>query len=220
MILTIFLAILSNIAYIKMCEQSKISRGNNHAEKRHESQDADSSADNFSKGGVLTKNTVDLDVIVKDQVSFALRGLRNLPVDVDHGLWPVEVDVGQIGNVIDNLVVNALQAMPGGGNIRIGLKNITGGQGDYYFLRSENYVAMIVTDEGVGIPKKNIDKIFDPYFSTKSSGSGLGLAITYSIIKRHHGDIKVVSEPGVGTTFFVYLPASSNKPETDRSSSG
>jgi len=124
----------------------------------------------------------------------------------------VEIDEGQISQVINNLLINADQAMPSGGGIKIEARNIAIENGSDLLLPSGKYVKMTITDQGVGIPSKYLDKIFDPYFTTKQKGSGLGLATAYSIIKNHSGYTKVASQLGVGTTFEIYLPAKDEEP--------
>jgi len=111
----------------------------------------------------------------------------------------VEVDPGQIHQVLANLVINAVQAMPDGGTIRITSRNIG----------SENrrMVMVEVADEGKGISPENLTRIFDPYFTTKDLGSGLGLAMAYSIITKHGGNITVDSTLGKGSVFRVFLKA-------------
>ena len=123
-------------------------------------------------------------------------------------LWPVEVDVGQISQVINNIVINANQAMPEGGTIEVAAGNLTIDENYSLPLKTGEYIRVSFKDQGIGIPEKYHLKIFDPYFSTKQEGSGLGLATTYSIIKKHNGHITVDSQPGIGTTFHIYLPAS------------
>jgi CheY-like chemotaxis protein len=123
-------------------------------------------------------------------------------------LWPVNIDEGQISQVIQNVVKNADQAMPDGGTIIIQAENKTISGKDILPLKDGKYVWITIKDQGAGIPKKYIAKIFDPYFSTKQEGSGLGLAASFSIIKKHDGLISAESEPGEGTTFHIYLPAS------------
>jgi len=142
-------------------------------------------------------------------VKFALSGSRvDYRIKVDQELWTAEADEGQIGQVIQNLVLNAEQAMPMGGTITITAKNVSSPQkGLTPILRQGNYVLISIMDSGIGIPEQYLPKIFDPYFTTKDKGSGLGLATSYSIIKNHGGLIDVKSKLGEGTTFFVYLPA-------------
>ncbi|MCK4837839.1 MAG: response regulator, partial [Desulfobulbaceae bacterium] len=135
-------------------------------------------------------------------------------LEIPKNLWLVEIDRGQVSQVVQNLILNARQAMPGGGTIRISCENLesTANEHPAPMLPMQNkYVKISVTDTGVGMPGNVIDKIFDPYFSTKQAGSGLGLAITHSIIKKHKGTITVISKPGEGTTFNIYLPVSKEK---------
>jgi CheY-like chemotaxis protein len=120
----------------------------------------------------------------------------------------VEADEGQMMQVFNNLLINADQAMPAGGIIRIAAGNVMLGPGDVPSLAAGRYVMITVGDGGTGIPREHLDKIFDPYFTTKRKGSGLGLAATYSIIRKHDGHITVESELGTGTVFRIYLPAS------------
>lgn len=121
-------------------------------------------------------------------------------------LWKADVDPGQISQVIQNLVINARQAMPEGGTITISGENCIN-NGDDRLLPGKKYLKLTITDMGGGIPKKYLDKIFDPYFTTQQAGSGLGLAICYAIIRKHDGLLTVQSEMGRGTTFTIYLPA-------------
>jgi two-component system sensor histidine kinase TtrS len=166
----------------------------------------------FSKGGAPVKKTASLLNIIQESAVFALRGSNvRCELLVPESLWPAEIDEGQISQVVHNLVLNAEQAMPSGGIIDIRAENITFGAEDVLPMKEGKYVKITFADQGIGIPKENIKRIFDPYFTTKDEGSGLGLAATYSIIKNHDGYITVNSEDGVGTTFTVYLPASGNE---------
>jgi CheY-like chemotaxis protein len=126
-------------------------------------------------------------------------------------LWPVEVDVGQISQVIHNVVMNADQAMPNGGIVQITGENLTIDDTHDLPVNPGNYVRISIADQGQGITKKDITKVFDPFFTTKPEGSGLGLATAYSILKKHDGHIRVESELGEGTNFQIYLPASEEK---------
>ena len=121
----------------------------------------------------------------------------------------MEVDEGQISQVIQNLVINARQSMPKGGIIEIKAENcrVTPDTKEDPFVKSGEYVKIQVKDAGSGIPKEMLQRIFDPYFTTKEKGTGLGLAISYSIIKRHNGYITARSLPGDGTVFAILLPA-------------
>jgi len=166
----------------------------------------------FAKGGAPIKEVASLEDIIRESATFACRGSQVrcdffLPTD----LWPAEVDPGQISQVIQNLTINANQAMPTGGTITISLENVVLRRNRALPLPPGKYLNISVTDTGIGIPPDYLTKIFDPYFSTKQKGSGLGLATAYSIIKNHGGYMTVESTLGKGTTFFVYLPASARK---------
>jgi CheY-like chemotaxis protein len=129
-------------------------------------------------------------------------------IDVDGDLWPVDIDEGQIGQVVHNLVLNADQAMPDGGSVRIRVLNATVGPQDPFPLPPGRYVKISVRDDGNGILPEHLSNIFDPYFTTKREGSGLGLAVCFNVVKNHGGHITVQSEPGRGATFEFFLPAS------------
>ncbi|RQD76918.1 MAG: PAS domain S-box protein [Candidatus Syntrophonatronum acetioxidans] len=164
----------------------------------------------FAKGGALVKERVLISQLIFDDVKFALsgsntRGTFIIPED----LYMVEVDRGQISQVLNNIVINALQAMPEGGVLELHAENVILDEGDLQSLplKKGPYVKITVKDEGIGIPEKNLSKIFDPFFTTKVKGKGLGLATAYSIIKNHDGLLTIESEEGVGTTLIIYLPA-------------
>ncbi|MGE0472808.1 MAG: PAS domain S-box protein [Nitrospirales bacterium] len=164
----------------------------------------------FAKGGVPVKSTTSISAIIVDTVDFALRGSDVRCVqEVADDLWPVEADEGQISQVLQNLVINADQAMPEGGTIHLEARNLLISVPTHLPLKPGRYVQVSVSDQGVGIPAEHLPKIFDPYFTTKQKGSGLGLATTYSILKGHDGHIEVASTLGKGTKFQIYLPASS-----------
>ncbi|HVN95927.1 MAG TPA: PAS domain S-box protein [Syntrophorhabdaceae bacterium] len=167
----------------------------------------------FSRGGDPVRKIVLVDELVKDTIDKALRGSLIRPnYTVAEGLLSVEVDEDQIRQVIQNLVVNAKEAMPSGGMIAVECKNASITPHDKLPLIKEDHVCISIRDEGAGISEENLPKIFDPYFTTKEMGSqkgvGLGLAISYSIIKKHNGHIDVESTPNKGTLFQIYLPAS------------
>jgi len=162
----------------------------------------------FSKGGKPVKNNISLQSVIENSVRFALSGSSaDYRIKLDADLWNVEADEGQIGQVIQNIVLNADQSMPLGGTIVITAKNLLGSRKEMPQLPEGRHVEISIQDNGVGIPKEYLSKIFDPYFTTKAKGSGLGLATCYSIIKNHGGVIHISSRVGQGTTFYVYLPA-------------
>jgi PAS domain S-box-containing protein len=162
----------------------------------------------FAKGGEPIKKAVVITDIVRDSCEFALRGSNvRYEISAPDDLWTVEVDPGQINQVINNLVINADHAMPDGGLIKVELENTTTCPADRNRDRPARHVRISIADSGVGIVQEFLPKIFDAYFTTKEQGSGLGLATAFSIVKNHRGDIRVESEPGRGTIFHIYLPA-------------
>lgn len=167
---------------------------------------------------------------VRDAAKFALSGGDvSCSFEAAEGLWQCDFDRGQIGQVIDNIVLNARQAMPGGGMLEISAKNVTLGNNDHFVNQSASaeaagpvspageakgsgrgtnkFVKISIKDSGIGMPKELLPRIFDPFFTTKATGHGLGLATCHSIVGRHDGHIEVESEPGKGSTFHLYLPA-------------
>ncbi len=163
----------------------------------------------FSKGGSPVKKNTSVRNLLVDTAYFVLRGSQiQVVFDVDELLWDAVIDRGQIGQVVNNIILNARQSMPEGGLIRIGAENAVIGDSAMVPLKKGNYIRISIEDQGQGIPDDVLPRIFDPYFSTKETGSGLGLAIPYTIIKKHEGLINVASQRGVGTTFVIHLPAS------------
>ncbi len=161
----------------------------------------------FSKGGTPVKETASLLEIIKDSTEFASRGSKSAcEYDLAEDLWLVEADKGQISQVFQNLVINASHAMPEGGTIFVSASNTTLKKNALPPLAAGDYVQVTVQDQGSGIAREHLEKIFDPYFSTKENGSGLGLAVVYSIIKNHNGHITLESDPTEGTVFQIYLP--------------
>jgi PAS domain S-box-containing protein len=172
----------------------------------------------FSKGGEPVKKLTPIAELIIETANFTLRGSNiQCHFNIPDNLWQVNIDKGQISQVISNLVINARQAMPGGGTIEIKAGNMVLDPeqplGRQIPLNPGDYIRVTVADHGTGISSKYIDKIFDPYFSTKQTGSGLGLAISYRIISNHGGHISVESEVDVGSNFYIYLPAFRKKAE-------
>lgn len=162
----------------------------------------------FAKGGAPRRRPVRLAKLLEETVKFNLHGSKSDgEVTCAADLWPVMIDEGQIVQALSNLIINAKEAMPHGGIIRVKARNRRLEGGALSTLAEGDYVHVRVSDEGIGIQPDVMDKIFDPYFTTKTHGSGLGLPTTYSIIRKHEGLITVESEPGVGTSFDIYLPA-------------
>jgi PAS domain S-box-containing protein len=166
-----------------------------------------------AKGGNPVKKTASVAEIIKESGEFVLSGSNvRLELDIAEDLWPVDVDVGQMNQVMSNLLLNARQAMPKGGTVRVEARNVVVTAEDRLPLPDGRYVFILVRDEGVGIKAEYLDRIFDPYFTTKDrgteKGTGLGLAIVYSIMRRHGGYVNVESKEGQGTVFYLYLPAS------------
>ncbi len=162
----------------------------------------------FSKGGEPVKRLVALPVLLEQAVKFALSGSNvSSAVASSEDLWTVEADEGQLNQVIHNIVLNACESMPGGGRVRVDVRNMTIDDRSGVPLPKGRYVRIGIMDTGTGIAEQNLDKIFDPYFTTKQGGSGLGLATSYSIIRKHGGVITASSKPGDGSTFSIYLPA-------------
>ena len=166
----------------------------------------------FAKGGAPIKKFVSIANLLIESASLTLSGSKSrCEMSIPDDLWSVAADTAQINQVISNLLINADQAMPEGGIIKITAENISINAKSNLPISKGKYVKLAIADQGVGISPKYLDKIFDPYFSTKQKGSGLGLATAYSIIKNHSGHIQVESRMGVGTTFYIYLPAANKR---------
>ncbi len=171
----------------------------------------------FSKGGSPLIKTISLSSIIAELTSISTgdSGI-SCEISLPMNLWPVEADEAQIRQALVNLVINAREAMPSGGTIRIRAENKEAGALQLPPLGPADYVMVTISDQGTGIARGHLEKIFDPFFSTKKQGSGLGLTNAFSIIKSHKGHIFAESEEGAGATFTIYLPAARGKvPEED-----
>ena len=167
----------------------------------------------FSKGSAPLKKITYIDKLIKETAVLALSGTNVMcNINLPNNLWPVEIDSGQISQIISNLVINAYQAMPNGGVIAIRAKNINLFDNEIVGLNPGKYIVISFKDQGIGIDESNLLKIFDPYFTTKKTGSGLGLTSCYSIAKKHNGHILVKSKVGKGSVFQLYLPACEGVP--------
>ncbi len=166
----------------------------------------------FAKGGMPVQKVGRLFPFVQETAQFALSGSNvTCRFDIADDIWDCRFDRNQIGQVVDNLIINAKQAMPSGGSIDMTARNITLGPEDHPAISRGDYIKIAITDQGIGIPRENLARIFDPFFTTKKHGHGLGLATCFSIVRRHGGYLDVKSAPGEGSTFFIYLPASTNE---------
>jgi PAS domain S-box-containing protein len=166
----------------------------------------------FAKGGSPVRRTAAIGPILRDAVELARAGSSaRFEVSVAPDLWAAEIDAAQIGQSLHNLLLNARQATPAGGTVQVEADNIILA-GDRPPLAAGNYVRIGVRDFGCGIPPESLSRIFDPYYTTKLNGSGLGLTTAYAIAMRHGGTISAQSEPGHGSLFCLFLPASSQKP--------
>ncbi len=163
----------------------------------------------FSKGGAPVKQTASLVEIIKDSAEFVLRGSNSrVAFEFAPDTAPAEVDLGQISQVVQNLVINADQAMPAGGHITVRTLNVTlSAENKSLPLRPGRYVKISITDDGPGMSPEIQKKIFEPYFTTKEKGSGLGLTTSFAILRKHDGFLGLESQLGKGTTFHLYLPA-------------
>ena len=212
-------AILGNIALarVQMREDKKVAELLIRSETAaRQARDLTQQLLTLSRGDWPTKKTSSARELIEECAGFSLRGSNvGCHLDLDPDVALVEIDRGQIGQVLHNLIINADQAMPEGGVIEIRASNVHIKRPDTRPLAPGDYVVVSVRDRGIGIPQQHLDKIFDPYFTTKTRGSGLGLATSYSIVQNHQGFISVDSELGVGTTFSVFLPAAPSGAEPE-----
>lgn len=211
----ILTSILGNIEIAKMGldQDNKITERLTKAEKATlQAKNLTQQLLTFSKGGVPVKKVVSVSELLRESANFALRGSNvRVKFSSPDNLWSVEVDEGQVSQVISNLIINADQAMPKGGIIELFAENVTAAAEDSLPLKNGKYVKISIKDHGTGISEEHLPKIFDPFFTTKKKGSGLGLATSYSIVKKHGGCITVESQLGAGTTFSIYVPATKKK---------
>jgi CheY-like chemotaxis protein len=176
----------------------------------------------YSKMGTPKKSIASIEELMKKSTLFL--GISNnikYEFSIPDNLNLVEIDVEQIRQVIKNLVSNSSQALSTGGLIKVSAENVIIGkdwQKHTVQLKNGNYIKISIEDNGIGIPSEHLQKIFQPYFTTKNKSIGMGLAVAYSILKQHFGDITVDSAPGVGTTFNIYLPALKHESEPQKDS--
>jgi signal transduction histidine kinase/CheY-like chemotaxis protein len=170
----------------------------------------------FGKGGAPVRRMVSAVPLIRDAVGLTAAGPKvAINTEIGDDLWSVEIDASQVSHVLQNILLNARQAMPEGGLIELRAENVYFNDGSLP-LSPGKYVRISVRDSGCGIPPDILPRVFDPYFTTRKTGTGLGLAAAYAIVTKHLGHITVRSEVGVGTTFSIYLPASEQKASPER----
>jgi len=202
-----------SLAQFELHDPEKLAKRLEHAERSAvRAKDLTRQLLTFARGGEPVRKIVKVPDLLREAVKSTLRG-SNVKCEFEfaNDLWPLEVDEGQLAQVIQNLALNALQAMPEGGTITLGATNVLSQQGS-------RFVTISLADTGGGIPDYQLAKIFDPYFTTKQSGSGLGLATCYSIIRKHGGKIRATSSLGAGSCFKISLPAAFQSCEAKPSS--
>lgn len=162
----------------------------------------------FAEGGAPIKKPAAIKEMLEEAVTLSLSGSNvKGSFSIPDNVWPVELDANQMSQAIHNLVMNAAQAMPEGGILRVAAENVSLAPEDALPLEPGDYVKMTFEDSGGGIPKEDLEKIFDPFFTTRPKATGLGLSMCYSTVLNHNGHISVESDLGAGTTVTIYLPA-------------
>lgn len=175
----------------------------------------------FSRGGDPVKTIVSMSKLLKDSTGFALSGSNvSAEYSISDDLKQIVADKEQIEQVINNIIINAYQAMPDGGLVHISAENILLGETNPEAIPEGQYVMITIKDDGYGIEEKHLGKVFDPFFTTKLNGTGLGLATAYSIIRKHRGHIKVTTEIGKGSTFTIFLPSNISSETAGTNKSG
>ncbi|MDD4356855.1 MAG: response regulator, partial [Smithellaceae bacterium] len=175
----------------------------------------------FARGGKYEVRSTDLGKFVLRSAEMFGRTKKEISIHhkIGNSLWHVDIDRGQMDQVLLNLFVNAWQAMPDGGNLSISVENVELSKKDITALHAtqKRFVKLTVSDTGIGMDENTKSRIFEPFFSTKERGrnTGMGLASVYGIIKNHGGYVNVDSKPAAGTSFTIYLPASDNKAEDE-----
>ena len=166
----------------------------------------------FSKGGAPIKTIFSISKLIKSTATFAVSGSNvRCKFSISKDIWLINADLGQLSQVINNIILNAVHAMPDGGSIDIIACNCHSNTQEKFLIQNKKYIMISFEDQGIGISETNIGKIFDPYFSTKQKGSGLGLATSHSIVHNHKGFMTVKSKLEKGTTIKIYLPASQHQ---------
>jgi PAS domain S-box-containing protein len=206
----ILMAILGNLSMVKYLttKNERVSQMLNDAEKAClRARGLTQQLLTFAKGGNPVREATALPNLIRESADFVLTG-SNVTCEYafEASLPLVSLDAGQVSQVIQNLVLNAKQAMPEGGRIEIDTITTELEPKNRYQLPEGQYLRITVRDYGTGIAPENLPRIFDPYYSTKDTGSGLGLSVSYSVIKKHDGIITVESEMGKGSVFTILIP--------------
>jgi PAS domain S-box-containing protein len=171
----------------------------------------------FSSGGDPVKESTNIHQLIDEAVSISLSGSNvNERIKIPQDIWFVNIDSVQMSEALVNILINAKQSMPRGGTVHLEARNFLNTQTDEKIdLNPGKYVQLTIRDEGIGIPEDIRNNIFDPFFTTKPEGHGLGLSTVHFIIKKHDGKIELESDPGIGTTFKIYLPISEEQPKAE-----
>src|SRR6266545_3952221 len=218
----ILTGIFGNVSLVKMMVAAGDSQVHERLEKAEQAclraKEMTSQLLTFARGGAPIKRVRAVPQLLKEACDIAVLGSNvRCEFSYDPDLQPVEVDSGQMTQVLNNLLLNAVQAMPEGGAIKVRAGNVPAGTRPGLPLTGANYVRISIQDQGPGIPAEHLPRVFDPFFTTKHKGRGLGLATAYSIVHKHGGLIDVESKVDQGATFHLYLPASAQTlpPETE-----
>ncbi len=210
--------IIGNLGLAMMSESAVAEVGSNLQEARRgaaRAQELTRQLLTFAKGGMPQRGPTPLEDVVKDAVGSVIR-LASGPIEVAYDFasdaQPALGDRPQLLQAIQNLALNAVQAMPRGGRLGIALRNIEIGDANDHALAPGRYLELVLEDTGEGISPENLSKVFDPYFTTRKTGSGLGLTAAYSIVRKHDGAVEVSSTKGRGTTVSLWIPSASEAP--------
>jgi PAS domain S-box-containing protein len=208
----ILMTIMGNISFAKAllsptdkaCERLRVAE-----ESVLKAKDLTQQVFSFAKGGAPVKESISVVNLIKSYSRSTLNGTKSTcALTTPDNLWNIDADAGQIGKVVTNILINGDQAMQNGGTISVTCENAVVTDDESIPLKNGNYVKITIKDQGEGIPKEDLSKVFDPYVTTRKTGRGLGLASAYSIMKKHGGHITVESTPGSGASFTLFLPAS------------
>ena len=220
----ILTGIMGNISLARMFTDApeKLGQLLDHAEQAsRRAADLVSQLLTFAKGGAPVKKPLSVRPLVDESLSLALPGSKvRAVVDIPDSLPEIEADAGQLIQVFNNIIVNAVQAMPDGGTVTVSAATVELADRNRHALPGAEYVTLEFTDQGTGINERDLKRIFDPYFTTKPKGTGIGLSSAHSIVKKHGGHIDVRSTPGKGTSFTIYIPSAQETDPEKRGAQG